>query len=98
MFTLRTLQPVVSFDFRSCLLLLPMLLMLALFGCGAQAQSELLPGGKSILPEGALLTTPVGGLERTKTTTQIAPVTGQAFTRALRVVVARVWPKPMQHN
>ncbi|HEX8237361.1 MAG TPA: hypothetical protein VF600_15480 [Abditibacteriaceae bacterium] len=64
-----------------------MLLLLASLGRGAQAQGDLLPGGKSILLPDALLTTPVGGLERTKTTTQIVPATGQGFNRALRVVV-----------
>jgi O-glycosyl hydrolase len=64
-----------------------MLFMLVSLGCSAQAQSELLPGGKSILPPDALLNTPVAGLERTRATTQTVAVTGQGFERALRVLI-----------
>jgi hypothetical protein len=64
-----------------------MLFMLVSLGCSAQAQSELLPGGKPILPPDALLNTPVAGLERTRATTQTVAVTGQGFERALRVLI-----------
>ncbi len=46
-----------------------------------------LPEGRPVLPPEAHLTTPVGGLERTRSQASVVPVTGQPFFRALRVVV-----------
>ena len=43
--------------------------------------------GRTVLPDGALLTTPVGGLARTRSEARIVPVTGQDFARALRVTI-----------
>ena len=40
-----------------------------------------------VLPAGALLTTPIGGLERTRAAVQVVPVTGQPFPKALRVII-----------
>ncbi len=45
------------------------------------------PEGVSVLPADALLTKPVGGLERTNASAEVVPVTGPAFTRALRVTI-----------
>lgn len=53
----------------------------------ACAQNDLPPDGKTVLAADALLTTRVGGLERTKATSAVVPVTGQAFQQALRVVI-----------
>jgi O-glycosyl hydrolase len=89
MLTSRNLHQFAGFDVRAYALVVPMIVLLASLGCGAQAQGELIPGGKSILPPNALLTTPVGGLERTKATAQIATVTGQPFDRALRIVIGQ---------
>src|SRR5579859_4044441 len=55
--------------------------------CAAHAQAPLLSGGQSVLPAGALLTTPVGGLERTNATAAVIPVSGGPFSRGLRVTV-----------
>ncbi len=63
------------------------LILVGALGCAAKAQSDLPPGGKPVLAPDALLTTPVGGLERTKATAQIVTVTGQPFRRALRVTI-----------
>lgn len=75
----------------SCLLL-PLTAALVL-GDAARAQSGLPPGGKPVLPPDALLTTPVGGLERTRASTQIVPAAGQPFRRALRVTVGAGTPE-----
>jgi O-glycosyl hydrolase len=50
-------------------------------------QNEAAAEGQSVLPEDALLTKPVGGLERTRAAAQIVPVTGQPFSRALRITI-----------
>jgi hypothetical protein len=86
MLRLRALQTIAS-DNAHVFLLLPMLLMLGSLVCSAQAQSELLPGGKPILPPDALFNTPVAGLERTQATVQTVAVTGPGFDRALRVLI-----------
>lgn len=44
-------------------------------------------GGTPVIAEDALLTTPVGGLERTQAKTEIVPVMGEAFSKALRVTL-----------
>ncbi|MDF2439175.1 MAG: hypothetical protein JWN98_159 [Abditibacteriota bacterium] len=54
----------------------------------AGAQNDLPPDGKPILAPDALLHTAISGLERTRATSSIVPVTGQAFAQALRVVIA----------
>src|SRR5690242_14621005 len=61
----------------------------ALFACIciAHAQASLPSGGRSVLRADALLTTPVGGLERTNSTAEVVPVSGESFTRGLRVTV-----------
>ncbi len=48
--------------------------------------------GKQVVPPNALLTTPVGGLERTQATASIVPVSGQGFASALRVKIAASAP------
>ncbi|HLV81370.1 MAG TPA: hypothetical protein VKT32_13880, partial [Chthonomonadaceae bacterium] len=56
-------------------------------GGAASAQDSTLVGGQSVLPPDALLTTPVGGLERTNATAEVVPASGQPFARGLRVTV-----------
>jgi O-glycosyl hydrolase len=53
----------------------------------ACAQNNTPAGEKAMLAPDALFSTPIGGLERTKSTSQIVSVTGQPFNRALRVVI-----------
>ena len=59
-------------------------------GCAVQAAQTSAPpisGGVSVVSAEALLTTPVGGLERTQAKTAVVPVAGQNFSRALRVTI-----------
>jgi O-glycosyl hydrolase len=68
----------------------------AFVSCGATcaAQSaDVPPGGTPVLAADALLTTPLAGLERTKATAQVVPVTGQTFSRALRVTIGTDAPE-----
>ncbi len=44
-------------------------------------------GGQPVLPDNALLTTPVGGLGQTGATALVVPVAGEPFTQALRVTI-----------
>lgn len=55
----------------------------------AHGQSDLPSGGESVLPADALLTTPVGGLERTGATAEIVSITGQPFSKALHVTIRK---------
>src|SRR5437660_1406762 len=60
--------------------------------CGAletvSHAQEAKPGdGQPVLPADRLLSTPVGGLEKTRATTDITPVSGQPFARALHVTL-----------
>ena len=50
---------------------------------------QLPAGGISVLAQGALFTTPVGGLEQTDATSEVIDISGQGFTRALRVKVRK---------
>ena len=50
---------------------------------------QLPTGGISVLAPGALFTTPVGGLEQTDATSEVIDISGQSFTRALRVKVRK---------
>ena len=62
--------------------------LLLVQGCAsAQTPPEMPTGGVPVLRPDALLTTTVGGLTSTKSTAQIVPVSGQPFTRALRVTI-----------
>jgi O-glycosyl hydrolase len=65
---------------------------MAVIGCFARAQ-EASEGGTPVLPTDALLTTPVGGLERTKAAAGIVDVTGQPFAKALRVRIGTDAPE-----
>jgi hypothetical protein len=60
----------------------------------AASQDDLPAGGRPVLPADALLTTPVGGLERTGASAAVVPVPGQPFARALRVVIGAMRRKP----
>lgn len=51
--------------------------------------TQLPAGGTSVIATNSLLTVPVGGLERTNATSAIIGVTGQPFSKALRVTVRR---------
>lgn len=53
----------------------------------AQAQNDMPAGGTPVLTADALLTTTVGGLEKTNATVTVVPVTGQPFAKALRVLI-----------
>jgi len=65
-------------------MILPIILStLATVGSGQTG----LPEGKPVLPAEAHLTTPVGGLERTRSQASVVPVSGQPFSRVLRVTV-----------
>jgi O-glycosyl hydrolase len=61
--------------------------VIAFLGGGARAQQAAPAEGTPVLPADALLTTPVGGLERTKAAAAIVDVTGQSFAKALRVTI-----------
>ncbi len=50
---------------------------------------KLVASGKSVLPDDPLFAYPVGGLERTDASQETIPVTGTAFTRALRVTIKK---------
>ena len=52
-----------------------------------RAQVSFPSGGHPVLRADALLTTPVGGLERTQATASVIPVSGAQAARALRVTV-----------
>ncbi len=52
-----------------------------------------LAGGTPVIADDALLTTAVGGLERTQATSEIVPVTGQPFAKALRVRIGTAAPE-----
>jgi O-glycosyl hydrolase len=67
--------------------LLPAMLILASAWIAATAAHRERSEGESVLPENALLTGQVGGLERTRAAAQIVAVTGQPFSRALRVTI-----------
>lgn len=67
--------------------LLPAMLILASAWIAATAAHRERSEGQSVLPENALLTGQVGGLERTRAAAQIVSVTGQPFSRALRVTI-----------
>src|ERR1700678_548559 len=53
----------------------------------ARAQVALPSGGHPVLRADALLTTPVGGLERTQASADVIPASGAQISRALRVTV-----------
>lgn len=53
----------------------------------AAGQTPAAAGGTPVLPADALLTTPVGGLERTGASAQVVSVPGQTFPRVLRVAI-----------
>lgn len=67
--------------------LLPAILILASAWIAATAAHREGSEGQSVLPENALLTGQVGGLERTHAAAQIVAVTGQPFSRALQVTI-----------
>lgn len=73
----------------SAVLLRPLVVMLAFIalGCTRQSQISLPEDGIPVLKENALLTTPVGGLERTTSQTEVVPVKGQPFSQALQVTI-----------
>lgn len=77
---------------RRLALLATFLFSLALSG-RAQNGAALPAGGTPVVAPGALLTTPVSGLERTQASAQIVAVTGQPFAQALRVVVQKSAPE-----
>lgn len=52
-----------------------------------QAQTSPPPGGRLVFAVDAGLTTPVGGLERTRSTSRVFVVKGPGFQRALHVVI-----------
>ncbi|HVF84902.1 MAG TPA: hypothetical protein VM821_02890 [Abditibacteriaceae bacterium] len=54
---------------------------------GSVPEGSVPSGGTLVLAADALLTTPVGGMERTGATAQVVSVTGQSFNRALRVII-----------
>ncbi len=53
----------------------------------AQPKPLSMAGGASVLAPDALLSTPVGGLERTQSKAQVVPAAGQPFERALRIAI-----------
>jgi hypothetical protein len=58
----------------------------------AHAQSVTPGNAKPVVSAEALLTTPISGLDRTRSTSQIVPVTGQSFRQALRVTIGENAP------
>lgn len=66
------------------ILVFAMLLAAATPGVQADTPTD---GGTAILKSDALLTTPVGGLENTRSAVRVQPVTGQPFSSALRVTI-----------
>lgn len=66
--------------------LLPVVLLLAAARPGF-GQAGLPSGGQPVVKPESLLTTPVGGLERTGAAARVVPVSGQPFSRALRVTL-----------
>ncbi|NLH98489.1 MAG: hypothetical protein GX446_03250 [Chthonomonadales bacterium] len=50
------------------------------------------PDGSAVIPDDALLTTPVGGLERTAARSEVIGVSGMPFSKALRVTINRDAP------
>ncbi|MBW3624071.1 MAG: hypothetical protein KY468_11745 [Armatimonadetes bacterium] len=64
-----------------------MLLFNSAPGEAAPVGSEKPVVGQPVLADDALLTTPVGGLERTNAATRIVPVQGRPFSKALRVTL-----------
>ncbi len=72
---------------RAFLVLLSLFLAFSAQISRAQAQDDLaLP---RVLPEDALFSSPVGGLEQTGARSEIVEVSNQPFSRALRVVIGR---------
>ena len=74
----------------SILQILAPALLLMLGSCASaqnNAPATLPTGGAQVLAPDALLSTPVGGLERAKATSQIVPAQRQPFARGLRVVI-----------
>src|ERR1051326_1618624 len=71
---------------RIGLILIGMLLC-CLSGGVLQAQEAAATEATPVLHPENLLSTPVGGLERTQAKTEIVPVSGQSFPRALRVII-----------
>src|SRR5438552_1594715 len=77
--------------------------VLACFGCllvaliaaldAAGAQTPLPSGGRSVLRADALLTTPVGGLERTQSTAGVIPISGAPVSQGLRITVRTSAPE-----
>jgi O-glycosyl hydrolase len=63
-------------------------LMQTLTAC-AQNQQSAADKSHSVLAPEALLTTPVGGMERTQATSAIVPVQGQTFRQAVRVQIGQ---------
>ena len=95
--TLPNLARSRAFVARTRLPLLSVLLLLGMgvLACGPQAPDKAfaVAGGAPVLAPNALLTTPVGGLERTNARAEVVPVTGQPFARALRVTVRASAPE-----
>jgi O-glycosyl hydrolase len=79
---------------RSSLFLAALLSVTVGAACrAAQAPPDDAAGGAPVLAPTALLTTPVGGLERTNARAEVVSVTGQPFARALRVTVRASAPE-----
>jgi hypothetical protein len=57
------------------------------------ARAPIQDGGEPVLAADALLKTPVGGLERTKSTAKVVPVSGQKFSSALQVKIGESNPE-----
>jgi O-glycosyl hydrolase len=66
-------------------------LLIGLYGAGIQ--NGIPDGGTPVIAADALLETPVGGLENTQATTDVIPVAGQPFQRALRVTIRKDSPE-----
>lgn len=62
---------------------------LAMGGCVSLGSGVAEPTASEVLAKDALLTTAVGGLERTEATTELIDVDGPGFTRALRVTLRK---------
>ncbi len=88
----RSLLPVAGFA-RYGRLTLASAVLLGVLVFPTHLQAGQIAGGASVLPDDALLNTPVGGLERTNAMTEVVEATGQPFAQALRVKIRADTPE-----
>jgi O-glycosyl hydrolase len=68
-------------------------LALAMLSIPVPASWQAEEDGKPVLAPDAILKTPVGGLERTRSTSKVVPVTGQKFVTALQMKIGEANPE-----